>query len=101
MIRIPKGAGWPVLTPRETSAFEHVADVYPMPSAGVELTRDSERLYHGYESVDVVPSELYEKYDVKRGATLTGRACSWASRPFPTCTATTGPTMASSPMTAT
>ena len=45
MIRIPKGAGWPVLTPRETSAFEHVADVYPMPSAGVELTRDSERLY--------------------------------------------------------
>lgn len=67
MIRIPKGAGWPVLTPRETSAFEHVADVYPMPSAGVELTRDSERLYHGYESVDVVPSELYEKYDVKRG----------------------------------
>lgn len=67
MIRIPKGAGWPILTPRETSAFEHVADVYPMPSVGVELTRDSERLYHGYESVDVVPAELYEKYDVKRG----------------------------------
>ena len=67
MIRIPKGAGWPILTPRETSAFEHVADVYPMPSVGVELPRDSERLYHGYESVDVVPTELYEKYDVKRG----------------------------------
>ena len=27
----------------------------------------SDGLYHGFEDVDVVPQELYEKYDVKRG----------------------------------
>ncbi|MCR8907008.1 citrate synthase [Thermophilibacter sp. ET337] len=67
MIRIPKGAGWPILTPRDTPAFDHVADAYPMPSVALGLPPVSDGLYHGYEDVDVVPAELYEKYDVKRG----------------------------------
>ena len=67
MIRIPKGAGWPILTPHETPAFDHIADAYPMPSVGLGLPPVSDGLYHGYEEVDVVPGELYEKYDVKRG----------------------------------
>ena len=67
MIRIPKGAGWPILTPHETPAFEHIADAYPMPSVGLGLPPVSDGLYHGFESVDVVPAELYAKYDVKRG----------------------------------
>ncbi|HIZ46581.1 MAG TPA: citrate synthase [Candidatus Olsenella pullistercoris] len=38
-----------------------------MPSVGLGLPPVSDGLYHGYEAVDVVPSELYAKYDVKRG----------------------------------
>ena len=67
MIRMPKGGGWPILTPHDTPAFEHVADAYPMPSVGLGLPAVSDGLYHGYEDVDVVESELYAKYDVKRG----------------------------------
>ena len=67
MIRIPKGAGWPILTPRNTPAFDHVADAYPMPSVALGQPPVSDGLYHGFEDVDVVPQELYEKYDVKRG----------------------------------
>ena len=67
MIRIAKGAGWPILTPRETPAFDHVADAYPMPSVALGLPAVSDGLYHGYERVDVVEPELYQKYDVKRG----------------------------------
>ena len=67
MIRMPKGGGRPVLTPQETPAFQHVADAYPMPSVGLGLPPVSDGLYHGYEDVDVVPAELYAKYDVKRG----------------------------------
>lgn len=67
MIRMPKGGGRPVLTPHETPAFLHVADAYPMPSVGLGLPPVSDGLYHGYEDVDVVPAELYAKYDVKRG----------------------------------
>lgn len=67
MIRMPKGTGRPILTPHETSAFVHKADAYPMPSEGLGLPPVSDRLYHGYEKIDVVPAELYEKYDVKRG----------------------------------
>ena len=67
MIHLPKGGGRPVLTPRDTPAFDHVADAYPMPSVGLGLPPVSDGLYHGYEDVDVVPAELYAKYDVKRG----------------------------------
>ena len=67
MIRMPKGGGWPILTPHDTPAFEHVADAYPMPAVGLGLPAVSDGLYHGYEDVDVVESELYAKYDVKRG----------------------------------
>ena len=67
MIHLPKGGGRPILTPRDTPAFDHVADAYPMPSVGLGLPPVSDGLYHGYEDVDVVPAELYTKYDVKRG----------------------------------
>ena len=67
MIHLPKGGGRPILTPRDTPAFDHVADAYPMPSVGLGLPPVSDGLYHGYEDVDVVPAELYAKYDVKRG----------------------------------
>lgn len=67
MIHLPKGGGRPILTPRDTPAFDHVADAYPMPSVGLGLPPVSDGLYHGYEDVDVVPAELYTRYDVKRG----------------------------------
>lgn len=67
MIRMPRGGGRPVLTPQETPAFQHVADACPMPSVGLGLPPVSDGLYRGYEDVDVVPAELYAKYDVKRG----------------------------------
>ena len=37
MIHLPKGGGRPILTPRDTPAFDHVADAYPMPSVGLGL----------------------------------------------------------------
>lgn len=55
------------LTPENTSAFERVLDQYPMPSAGLGLGKDAELLYQGGRNVDVVPPELYARYDVKRG----------------------------------
>ena len=38
-----------------------------MPSVALGQPPVSDGLYRGYEDVDVVPQELYEKYDVKRG----------------------------------
>ncbi len=67
MLHITRSNGRPILTPRDTPAFDHVADAYPMPSVGLGLPPVSDGLYHGYEDVDVVPAELYAKYDVKRG----------------------------------
>ncbi|WP_455136650.1 citrate synthase, partial [Thermophilibacter sp.] len=67
MIRMPRGGGRPILTPHETDAFLHASDAYPMPSVGLGLPPVSDGLYHGYEDVDVVPAELYARYDVKRG----------------------------------
>ena len=67
MLHISRASGRPILTPRDTPAFDHVADAYPMPSVGLGLPPVSDALYHGYEDVDVVPPELYAKYDVKRG----------------------------------
>lgn len=59
--------GRPRLTSENSSAFSHVADVYPMPSVGLGLPPESWKLYHGHESCDPVDQELYERYDVKRG----------------------------------
>ena len=61
-----KGIG-PSLSSLDTSALERVPDAYPMPSVALGMPPVSDRLYHGYADVDVVPAELYEKYDVKRG----------------------------------
>lgn len=61
-----KGIG-PTLTSLDTSALTHVPDAYPMPSVALGLPPVADRLYHGYADVDVVPAELYQKYDVKRG----------------------------------
>ncbi|MGL5172993.1 MAG: citrate/2-methylcitrate synthase, partial [Olsenella sp.] len=62
----PKGIG-PTLTNVKTSALTRIADAYPMPSDGLGMPPVSEGLYNGFNRVDTVPPELYEKYDVKRG----------------------------------
>ena len=55
------------LTRDQTSALDHIADAYPMPSVGLGLTSASEQLYDGMNRVDRVPPDLYTRYDVKRG----------------------------------
>lgn len=55
------------LLPKDTSALEHVRDIYPMPSDALGRPPVSERLYGGFQQVDNVPAELYKRYDVKRG----------------------------------
>ena len=55
------------LTREATSAFEDVADAYPMPSVSLGRPEVSDRLYEGMKQVDAVPAELYARYDVKRG----------------------------------
>ncbi len=62
-----KGGVRPILSSLETSAMTHVADAYPMPSVALGRPSVSDRLYEGFEEIDVVPSELYTKLDVKRG----------------------------------
>jgi citrate synthase len=57
----------PVLLPKDTSAFEHVRDAYPMPSVALGRPPVSDELYCGYQRVDQMPAELYSQYDVKRG----------------------------------
>ncbi|MEE6147396.1 citrate synthase [Olsenella sp. YH-ols2223] len=57
----------PVLLPKDTSAFEHVRDAYPMPSVALGRPPVSDELYCGYQRVDQMPAELYSRYDVKRG----------------------------------
>lgn len=55
------------LSPERTSAFEHIADVYPMPSVGLGMPQVSNQLYHGMADIDAVDPKLYEQRDVKRG----------------------------------
>ena len=55
------------LTRGETSAFAHMADVYPMPSEGLGRPPISDRLYEGMQGIDEVPAELYAQRHVKRG----------------------------------
>ncbi len=55
------------LSERETSAFERALDNYPMPSVSMGIPRQAQQLYDGMNHVDAVPTELYERYDVKRG----------------------------------
>ena len=62
-----KGGVRPILSSLETSAMTHVADAYPMPSVALGRPGVSDRLYEGYEEIDVVPAELYTELDVKRG----------------------------------
>ena len=62
---IPRDARY--LTRDQTSALDHIADAYPMPSVGLGLSDISEQLYDGMNRVDKVPPELYDRYDVKRG----------------------------------
>lgn len=55
------------MTPQNTSALTHIADVYPMPSVGLGRPEVSDGLYLGMQQVDGVPDELYARFDVKRG----------------------------------
>jgi citrate synthase len=61
-----KGIG-PTLTNVKTSALTHIADAYPMPSEALGMPPVADGLYKGFSQIDVVDTELYEKYDVKRG----------------------------------
>ena len=56
-----------LLSEENTSALMRVMDAYPMPSVGMGIGKDAQQLYDGMNHVDNVPSELYERYDVKRG----------------------------------
>lgn len=56
-----------LLNERQTSALLRELDAYPMPSVGMGIPRVAQQLYDGMNHVDAVPSELYERYDVKRG----------------------------------
>ena len=67
IIRNRKGGTRPILAALETSALTHVADAYPMPSIALGRPDVSDGLYEGFKGIDVVPPELYTKYDVKRG----------------------------------
>ena len=51
----------PVLLPKDTSAFEHVRDAYPMPSVALGRPPVSDELYCGYQRVDQMPAELYSR----------------------------------------
>lgn len=64
---LPPGRIRRFLARGETSALNHIADAYPMPSVGMGLPPISEQLYDGMNRVDKVPPELYQRYDVKRG----------------------------------
>lgn len=55
------------LDPKITSAYTQGEDPYPMPSVACGRPAVSDRLYTGMQKVDVVPPELYARYDVKRG----------------------------------
>ena len=56
-----------ILTAADTSAMVRAMDGTPMPSEALGRPPVSDQLYEGYSSIDKVPPELYERYDVKRG----------------------------------
>ena len=61
IIRNRKGGTRPILSALETSALTHVADAYPMPSIALGRPDVSDGLYEGFQGIDVVPPELYDK----------------------------------------
>ena len=56
-----------LLSEENTSALMRVMDAYPMPSVGMGIGSEAQQLYDGMNHVDNVPTELYERYDVKLG----------------------------------
>ena len=56
-----------ILDSDETSALIQERDIYPMPSEVLGIPPVAQQLYDGMNHVDAVPTELYERYDVKRG----------------------------------
>ena len=56
-----------ILTAADTPAMLRAMDATPMPSELLGRPPVSDQLYEGYSSIDKIPPELYEKYDVKRG----------------------------------
>ena len=53
--------------PHPSTAFTRGEDTYPMPSKGLGRDSVSDQLYEGYTAMDEVPSDLFDRYDVKRG----------------------------------
>ena len=56
-----------LLSSRDTSALMQALDAAPMPSQSLGRGPEGTRLYEGYRAVDLVPVELFDEYDVKRG----------------------------------
>ncbi|MCH4053501.1 MAG: citrate synthase [Atopobiaceae bacterium] len=56
-----------ILTAADTSALMRKMDATPMPSEVLGRPPVSDQLYNGYSSIDKVPPDLYDVYDVKRG----------------------------------
>lgn len=56
-----------LLDDHQTSALLRELDAYPMPSVGLGIPRAAQQLYDGMNHIGPIPSELYERYDVKRG----------------------------------
>lgn len=54
-----------VLSSGDTSALAHAMDVSPMPSVALGIPDVAAQLYGG--EIEHVPSELFSRYDVKRG----------------------------------
>ncbi len=55
------------LSEGDTSALSQVLDNYPMPSEAMGIPSQAQQLYDGMNHVGAIPTELYERYDVKRG----------------------------------
>ena len=56
-----------LLTENETSALLRKLDAHPMPSVSMGIPQAAQQLYDGMNHVAAIPTELYERYDVKRG----------------------------------
>jgi len=56
-----------LLDEHETSALLKKLDAHPMPSVSMGIPPEAQQLYDGMNHVAAIPTELYERYDVKRG----------------------------------
>ena len=56
-----------LLSEHDTSALLKKLDNHPMPSVAMGIPPCAQQLYDGMNHVGAIPTELYERFDVKRG----------------------------------